>query len=163
MTEESNQSSSSQWSGEFGNFYSGYTQNFKNEGSSTAAPLTASSSNSNGDAMNALISIVGGGISKTLSDLQTTISDVKTNSENSSKEIKDKIDNLNKLSWVEQLLNPTTLAVLGIVLILLTCFIGGILKKYTGVSLADLKDYILSLSGGLVGLLGGGVIKNSSK
>lgn len=77
MNEDSNPLSSNQWSGAFGGYYSGYNQSFKNEGSSTAAPLASSGSTSNGDAMNALISIVGTEITKSYSELKGAIGDVK--------------------------------------------------------------------------------------
>nr|WP_015060189.1 hypothetical protein [Rahnella sp. WMR42]CAZ68141.1 hypothetical protein [Rahnella sp. WMR42] len=163
MSQQNNQFSSSQWGATFGSHYSGYQQSIKKEASSTAAPLRFDGSSSNGDAMNALIGIIGGGLTSTLSELQVSIGEIKTQNNTNSTEIKEKIGELNKSSWHESLFNPATLAVLGIVTLLILCIIAGILKKYTNVGLADLKDYILLFGGGLVGLLGGDKIKNNTK
>jgi hypothetical protein len=151
------------WSPYHGGAYAGYQQPIKSEASSTGAPIRTDSSSSNGDAMNALVGIISNGITTSLSELQTSIGEVKTQNENNNREIKEKLDGINKPSWHESLFNPATLAVLGVVILLILSFIVGSLQKYTGIKFIDVKDLMLLLGGGLVGLLGGEKINKTNK
>lgn len=151
-----------QWGGSFGNYQSGYQNPIKTEASSTAAPLRMDGSSSNRDVMSDLIGIIGGGITTSLSDLKSGIGEIKDQNTTNSKEIKDKIDNIYKNNWLDSLLNPATLAVIGIVILLVICFIAAILKKYTDIGFSDLRDYIFLFGGGLVGLIGGDKMKKNS-
>ncbi|MDI9280480.1 hypothetical protein QMZ65_25040, partial [Pantoea sp. EABMAA-21] len=131
----------------------------KAEGSSTGTPLKMETSASNPDAMSALIGIINTSMTTSISDLKTSMAEVKSQSETDSKEIKDKIDKIKTSPWASSLLEPTTIAILSVLVLIITFILVAAFNKFTGATMNDVKDYILLFGGGLVGFLGGDKMK----
>ena len=135
----------------------------KTETSIPSPQVKINSSTSNQDPMNALIGIITNNINSSFSELKDGIKNVKEENEKSNNEIKDKLNYINRSSWVHTLVEPSTMSVIAIFLIISFFITLVLFKRFTGTSMNDVKDYILFLGGGLVGILGGDKIKSKNE
>lgn len=126
------------------------------ETSTPASAMKKTQTDTNPDIMNSLLGMINTHINSSIGEIKKAIEQVKIDSDANTKSISDKIDGIPKYHWVESLLNPATLAVIGVFVILLLILLSVLLKKFTSVSFSDVKDYLFFLSGGLVGLLSKG-------